>query len=129
MSIAYWCVLAAALLPSFTVAIAKGKGRGAYDNRDPRAVGTYKGLAYRAYAAHQNGLETFPFFAIAVLVASGGAVHAVIPVLDALALAWIGLRLAYIAAYLLDRPNLRSIVWVIALFLTVAIFTLPAWHA
>lgn len=126
MSIAYWCVLAAAVLPSFTVAIAKGLGP--YDNRDPRAPGTYKGVAYRAYGAHQNGLEAFPFFAIAVLVASGGSAHTTITVLDGLALAWLGLRLAYIAAYLLDRPSLRSVTWVVALFTTVGIFTLPAWH-
>jgi uncharacterized MAPEG superfamily protein len=126
MSIAYWCVLAAAVLPFFTVGIAKGLSP--YDNRDPRASGTYKGLAYRAYGAHQNGLETFPFFAIAVLVASGGSAHATIAVLDGLALAWVGLRLAYIAAYLFDRPSLRSVTWVIALFITVGIFTLPAWH-
>ena len=126
MSIAYWCVLAAALLPSFTVGIAKGLSP--YDNRDPRAPGTYTGLAYRAYGAHQNGLETFPFFAIAVLVASGGSAHATLAILDGLALAWIALRLAYIAAYLLDRPSLRSVLWVGALLTTVGIFTLPAWH-
>ena len=126
MSAAYWCVLAAALLPSFTVAIAKGVGT--YDNRDPRAPGAYKGLAYRAYGAHQNGLETFPFFAIAVLVASGAAAHETVAVLDTLTLTWLGLRLVYIAAYLADQPSLRSVAWIAGLLITMAIFTLPAWH-
>ena len=126
MSIAYWCMLAAAALPYLTVAVAKG--RSTYNNRDPRAPGTYQGLAYRAHSAHQNGLEAFPFFAVAVLVASGGAAHAVVQPLNALALAWIALRLIYIAAYLLDRPSLRSLAWIAGWVLTITIFTMPAWH-
>jgi uncharacterized MAPEG superfamily protein len=126
MSVAYWCVLAAAILPYLTVGIAKG--RSAYNNRDPRLPGTYQGLAYRANSAHQNGLETFPFFAVAVVVASGGSAHVMIGVLDMLALIWVALRLVYVAAYLLDRPSLRSLVWIAGLFMTVGIFTLPVWH-
>lgn len=126
MSIAYWCVLAAAVMPYLTVAVAKA--RSSYDNRDPRAAGTYEGLAYRAHSAHQNGFEAFPFFAVAVLVASAGSAHAVIGPLNALALVWLALRLVYIAAYLLDRPSLRSLAWIAGLIVMVAIFTLPAWH-
>ena len=46
----------------------------------------------------------------------------------ALALIWLGLRLVYVAMYLLDRPGLRSAAWILALFITVGIFTLPVWH-
>ncbi|WP_158807092.1 MAPEG family protein [Beijerinckia sp. L45] len=126
MSVAYWCVLVAAILPYLTVGIAKA--RSSYDNRDPRSPGLYQGLAYRANSAHQNGLETFPFFAVAVVVASGGSAHTAIGVLNTLALTWLALRLVYIAAYLLDWPSLRSLAWIAGLFMTVGIFTLPAWH-
>ena len=122
---AYWSVLVAAVLPYVTVGFAKAQGR--YDNRDPRAPGTYRGLAYRAHSAHQNGLEAFPFFAVAVLVASAGSPHAPIRPLDTLAVVWIVLRLLYVVAYLSDRPSLRSAVWIIGFFVSVAIFTMPAW--
>jgi uncharacterized MAPEG superfamily protein len=128
MSIAYWCVLVAALLPYFTVGVAKGKDRGAYDNADPRKAGTYSGLAHRAHGAHQNGFEAFPFFAAAVFVASAGSPHLESALLDGLALGWIALRLLYTWAYLGNRPSARSLIWVAGLLLTVAIFTMPAWH-
>ena len=126
MSLAYWCILVAAILPYGTVGVAKALG--AYDNRDPRKAGMYDGVAYRAHGAHLNGLETFAFFAVAVLVASGSAPHAEIPLLNGLAAVWIVLRLVYIATYLFDLPTARSVVWIGSYVLTVAIFTMPAWH-
>ncbi len=126
MSVAYWCVLIAAMLPYFTVAIAKWHG--SYDNRRPRAAGAYKGFALRAFNAHMNGFEAFPFFAVAVLVASGASAHVTIGALNILAVLWLVSRLAYIAAYLSDGPNLRSLLWMASLALTVTIFTLPTWH-
>lgn len=80
MSVAYWCVLFAAVLPYLTVGIAKARGR--YDNANPRAPDTYEGVALRAHSAHQNGIEALPFFAVAVLVASGASAKAAIPLLD-----------------------------------------------
>lgn len=126
MSIAYWCVVAAALLPYVTVAVAKRLGR--YDNANPRAADTYTGLALRADSAHKNGFEAFPVFAVAVLVASGGKPHAVAPLLDILALIWVGLRLAYTMVYLGDAATPRSIIWIAGWLLSIVIFTMPAWH-
>ena len=126
MSIAYWCVLAAALLPYLTVALAKAFGT--YDNANPRAPDAYKGFAGRADGAHKNGFEVFAFFAVAVLVASAGAPRLVIPLLDDLALVWLALRFVYLAAYLGGFASCRSVVWVAGWGLTIAIFTMPAWH-
>lgn len=123
MSIALWSVLFAALLPYLTVGIAKFSG-GGYDNSHPRDWATrLAGRRARAHAAHQNHFEFFPFFAIAVLIAewkagSGSA--------DRLALAIIACRLAYTAAYLGDRPNLRSLMWFLALAGTAALFVIGA---
>jgi uncharacterized MAPEG superfamily protein len=50
------------------------------------------------------------------------------PLLDSLALAWIVSRLAYTAAYVLDRPTARSLIWFAGMALSLAIFTMPAWH-
>ncbi|MGD0634047.1 MAG: MAPEG family protein [Beijerinckiaceae bacterium] len=126
MSTAYWCLLVGALLPYVNAGIAKASSP--YDNRFPRALEKYQGMALRAHGAHQNSFEVFPFFAVAVLVASGGSAHVADPLLDSLALAWIVSRLAYTAAYVLDRPTARSLIWFAGMALSLAIFTMPAWH-
>lgn len=126
MSIAYWCVLAAALLPYMTVGVAKALGN--YDNANPRAPDTYSGVALRADGAHKNGFEAFPFFAIAVIVASGADPRHAPPLLDELALAWIALRIAYVAAYVANRATIRSLVWGAGWLVALAIFTIPAWR-
>jgi uncharacterized MAPEG superfamily protein len=124
MTLAYWCVLSAALLPYLFTGIAKSAG--GYDNRDPRAwLAAREGRHARAHAAQLNGFETFPAFAAAVIIAhlAGGAAQAT---LDGLAIAYLLLRIAYGVAYLFDRDLLRSLLWtaaqgcVIALFVTAA---------
>lgn len=125
MTIAIWCVLALGVLPVLTVAVAKWGT--ALDNRHPRDwAGTLDGYRRRAYAAHQNGYEAFPFFAAAVLAAE--LQQAPRGTLDLLALLVVAARLAYVAAYLIDRSTLRSIVWSIGWFGTIAIFLAPLWR-
>ena len=125
MSIALWCVLFMGLLPIVVGGVSKKLG-GRYDNNDPRgqALG-YKGMAKRAYAAHQNSFEAFSLFAVAILVAEmKGAPRGTV---DFLALAVVGLRLGYVAAYMADKSVVRSVVWVLALLATIAIFISPLW--
>ncbi len=126
MTTALWCVLFAALLPLATTGIAKALG-GSYNNHDPRTrAQSYEGMAKRAHAAHLNSFEAFPLFAAAVLVAElkGGQNGMV----DMLAVAHVGFRIAYTAAYLYDRPTVRSVLWVLALVATITIFTSPLWR-
>jgi uncharacterized MAPEG superfamily protein len=47
--------------------------------------------------------------------------------IDALAVAFVVLRVLYVAAYATDRANARSLLWTGALVCTIAIFTSPAW--
>ena len=126
MSVACWCMLVAGILPYVTVGIAKANSP--YDNADPRRADLYKGLAARAHGAHHNGFEAFPFFAIAILVASHGSPTSGTALLDGLAMAWIALRLAYIGLYLQNMASPRSAIWSIGLVVNVVIFTMPAWH-
>lgn len=122
MPIAYWCVLVAGILPVLTVGLAKYGGP--IDNNHPRdQAETYQGYRRRAYAAHQNGYEAFPLFAVAVLVAEsqGGAGE----LLDGLAIAFVLARLAYIACYVLDAAVLRSIAWSVGFLASIVIFCLP----
>ncbi|MGX1306742.1 putative MAPEG superfamily protein [Amorphus suaedae] len=124
MSIAFWCVLVASILPILAAYPAKADPE--LDNRDPRARhATQTGLRRRAYAAHQNSWEALIVFAIAVIAAemNGAPQDAV----NALAIVFIVVRIAYIAAYLKGVGFIRSGLWTAGWILSMAIFTSPVW--
>jgi uncharacterized MAPEG superfamily protein len=124
LTLAYWILLAAFFLPFVCAGIAKA-GRRDYDNADPRAwEASLGGHRRRAVAAMNNTFEALPFFAVAVVVAH--QLGAPQDRLDALAVAWLVLRVAYVALYVGDRANARSLAWVAALAVTVWIFLLGA---
>lgn len=116
---AHWCVLIAGLLPYAATITAKAGAR--FDNRHPRDwLARQTGWRARAHAAQLNGFEAFPLFAAAVLVAQQvGAPQARV---DALAIAFVAARLAYLGAYLADVAWLRSVVWLVGIGCAVAIF-------
>lgn len=125
MPIAYWCLLIAALMPFPLVRMARNAA-GTFNNAAPRDfAANATGLARRAYGAHLNSMESFPFFAAAVLVAMQSGMGG--DILDRLAMAWVALRLVYVWAYLADRPELRTPVWACGILLAAAIMTMPAW--
>ncbi|MEW5316432.1 MAG: hypothetical protein WDW38_007806 [Sanguina aurantia] len=64
--------------------------------------------------------EAFPAFAAAVLVAQFA--HANQHSIDALAIAWVVLRLLYGVVYIADLARLRSVVWFAALACVVGLF-------
>jgi len=125
-TLAYWCVLIMAVLPFFCGLFAKrggvGKKRseGGYDNHNPRAwLAKQEGAAARANAAQANSFEALPFFIGAVIIAHQlGAPQGR---LDMLAIAFVLLRIVYIALYVGDKATLRSTVWGVALMVNVAI--------
>jgi uncharacterized MAPEG superfamily protein len=109
LDIALWMLPAAALLPYVTVGIAKA-GRSGYDNALPRQwTEGLRGWRQRAEWAHRNHMEAFPPFAAAVLAAQlRGAGDGWTGLL---ACGFVALRIGYTAAYIADRPGLRSILW------------------
>ena len=123
MTFAYWCVLAAALLPYLTVALAKYDRT--YNNRAPRDwEARLEGRSRRAVFAHQNHFEAFAPFAAAVVIAHlAGAPQ--LPV-DILAGAFIAARLAYTGAYLADRHYLRSLLWTAGFACVIGLFAAAA---
>lgn len=124
MTIAYWCVLAAALMPYLFTGVAKF-GSKPYDNRAPREfLATVEGHQKRANWAQMNSFEAFPPFAAAVIIAQ--LAHAPQVGINGLALAFVVLRLAYGWAYITDRPTLRSLLWIAAVFCVVGLFVLAA---
>jgi len=124
MSLAYWCILVAGVLPVLTVAAAKWGVRD-YDNAEPRAwMEQLSGYRRRADYAHRNHFEAFPFFAAAVLVAE--QLHAAQGAVNALALAFIVIRIVYTILYLRNLPTLRSTAWMLGYLCVLALFGVAA---
>lgn len=123
MPIAYWCILVAVLMPLVLAGYAKSGSR---DNNTPRDdAEKLSGAKRRAYAAHQNAIENFPFFAIAVVAAlSFGATPLT---LNLLALLYLAFRIAHALLYIADKASLRSMAYAGGLFTNIAIFALPAF--
>jgi uncharacterized MAPEG superfamily protein len=126
MTIAYWCVLAAIFLPYACFGIARNRGRGSdgrrlRDNHRPRDFpNQLEGLAKRAWDAQLNSFESLPGFVAAVIIAH--FVHAPQNQIDALAVAWVLARIAYVAFYLTDKALLRSTAQFISLACVLGFF-------
>jgi len=82
-----------------------------------------KPLAGRINRNFRNYMETFPFFAAAVLIAEAAGVH------DALtrwgSVAYIAGRVVYTALYISGVPLIRSLFWNVAAFGMLAVFAAP----
>jgi uncharacterized MAPEG superfamily protein len=127
MTIAYWCILIAGLMPAMTVAIAKG-GRKDFDNAEPRRwLEKQEGFRGRADAAHRNHFEAFPFFAAGVLVAQ--MCDAPQHLIDTLAIVFIALRVIYTILYLTNRASLRTVSWALSIFAVVGQFVVSAMYS
>jgi uncharacterized MAPEG superfamily protein len=125
-TLAYWCVLIASLLPIVCTGIAKGgmftksPRQGGFDNNNPRAwLAAQTSWRARANAAQANSFEGLPFFIGAVLIAHQlGAEQAR---LDMLAFAYVLLRVVYIGLYVMDKASLRTLVFMAAFAVNIAI--------
>jgi uncharacterized MAPEG superfamily protein len=123
-TIAYWCVLVAAILPVVCAGIAKSgmfrisPQKGGYDNNDPRAwLARQTDWRARANAAQANTFEALPFFFAAVIIAH--QLQARQAVVDILAFMFVVLRIAYIVMYVADMAKTRSAIWVTAFLVNI----------
>jgi uncharacterized MAPEG superfamily protein len=111
-----------ALLPklgSLRLSVRDGK----YDNNNPRQwEARLVGWQQRAIAAHANGYEALPLFIAAVIFAQMG--HGDASRIDALAMAFVGLRVVYVAMYVMNLGTLRTLVWTAAVASNVALLML-----
>jgi uncharacterized MAPEG superfamily protein len=127
MTIAEWMIFAAVVLYLLTVAPVKFFGYRTFNNSNPRDPAFYSsGIASRALGAHLNGIETFPFFAAAVLLAEFR--HTPQLWLDALAVVFVGIRLLFVLAYLGNWPTTRTLLWNLGFAVNCAIFFMPWWR-
>jgi len=126
MTLAEWMIFAAVILFLLTVAPVKALGYKTFDNSNPRDPTFYKpGVASRALGAHVNGIETFPFFAFAVLLAE----FRQLPQnwIDELAIAFVVVRVFFVFAYLGNRSTIRTLLWNLGFAVNAAIFFMPWW--
>jgi uncharacterized MAPEG superfamily protein len=131
-TVAYWCVLIAALLPYACAYLAKFRGlgrprsQGGFDNADPRGwLARQQGWQARANAAQANSFEALPFFIGAVIIAH--QLGAPQTRLDILAVLFVTLRMIYIAMYVAGLPTTRSAIWALAFLVNIGIFV-SGWH-
>lgn len=125
VSIAYWCVLVAALLPYVWTVLAKSRGE-RYDNREPRAwlARQTDPRVQRANAAQLNAFEAFPAFAAGVILADvAGVPDARISLL---ALLFVAARLLHGALYVAGQAAARSLVWMVGIACAVALLASAA---
>jgi uncharacterized MAPEG superfamily protein len=127
MTVAEWCVFGAVILYLLTIApfkAASAHSERIFDNSRPRDPTFYDDpIRSRALGAHLNGIETFPFFAAAVLLAEFRAAPQ--NLINELAVLFLVVRIAYVFTYIGNRPTLRSILWTVGFVINVAIFFLP----
>ena len=129
MTIAKWCVLIACLLPMLTALLPKITSLrlsfkdGKYDNNNPREwESKLVGWQQRAIAAHSNGFEALPLFIASVIFAHMG--NGDPSRIDALAMTFVGLRVVYVAMYVMNWGTMRTLVWTAAVATNVALLIL-----
>ncbi len=121
MTIAYWCVFVAAMMPFVFTGIAKlGTGK-PYDNEQPRAfLENVSGYHRRAHWAQLNSFEAFPAFAAAVIIAQQLAIAQ--STIDIYAISFIAARVLYGICYLKNWASLRSLFWMLAIACVIGLF-------
>ena len=128
MTIAFWCVLVAGIMPIVWAAFAKmgpGSDFKHYTNNQPRAyLSQVTGMAQRANWAQQNAWEAFAPFAAAIIIAS--FVGLTQGWIDRLALIFIVARTIYGVAYILDQAYLRSLMWFVGFVCIVSLYIMAA---
>ncbi|HTM69781.1 MAG TPA: MAPEG family protein [Luteimonas sp.] len=125
MSIAYWCILAAAVLPYLWYGAARAFA-GRVDNHDPRlAMGQLaEGRARRANNAQYNAFEAFGAFAAAVLMAQFAGVDAAR--ISQLAIVFVVMRVLHGVFYVANVHALRSLAWALGYACVIWLMVLAA---
>lgn len=127
MNISFLCVLIAAFLPIFFTGVAKFGNIRRYNNNKVREFqDKLEGWPRRAYYAHLNTFEAFPFFAAAVIIANMAentpqSVHYA-------AIVFVVARLIYGLCYIKDWATARSGFWTVGFFACIYILFQGLWN-
>ncbi len=121
MTIAYWCVLVALLLPYIFSVLARIGARASDYLQDPRAFNErLSGWHRRSHLAQQNAFEAFPAFAVAVIIAHLAGVPQAR--LDLTSVIFIGFRVFHGVFYISDKASLRSASWQAGMICIIVLF-------
>ncbi len=126
MTVAYWCVLIAIVMPYVLFGIFNaniGKGR---DNNNPRdwKAELLNPVAKYAHSAHLNTFESNTGFIAAVIISH--LAHASQNNINMLAVAYIVARVLYAYFYLTGKGGLRSAFWGLGFVCTLGLFAISA---
>ncbi|MCA9404685.1 MAG: MAPEG family protein [Candidatus Omnitrophica bacterium] len=125
MTVAHVCIVVSLFIPLACSWYAKWSVKG-YDGHSPRLfLATLTGRQQRANFAQQNFYETFPAFAVGVLVAH--SLHATQGLIDGLAVFWVAVRIAYALVYIADNHPLRSTTWTLSFLTIIALYVIGAF--
>jgi uncharacterized MAPEG superfamily protein len=129
MTIPFWCLFAAVVLPyvwfSFAAPARASQFGKELDNHTPRSQDPrLLGRAARLQGLHLNSLEALTYFGPSVLVAH--LTHADASWAARLAIAFIAFRLIHAVMYISDRPPLRTAFFALALLSSFGLFVLAA---
>lgn len=126
MTLAYACVLFAALLPYVWTVIAKRTAGGRFDNRDPRQwlEKQENPRVRRANAAQKNAFEAFPAFAAGVVMAQLAGVDP--RMIGWIAVAFVISRVLHGVFYIGNQASMRSLVWFVGLICVVTLLAMAA---
>jgi len=123
MTIAFWCILIAIILPYIWFAIANIKSGKLRNNEEPRDFFLrIDGMAKRAIGAHLNSFESNIWFIAGVLVAS--LAHAPQNRIDIVAIIFVLARIFYGFFYIFGKGTLRSLMFLISFLATISFFFL-----
>ncbi|MCA9402458.1 MAG: MAPEG family protein [Candidatus Omnitrophica bacterium] len=124
MTIAYLCIVISTFIPICCAGYAKFSTKG-YNNRSPREfLASLEGAGKRANFAQQNFYETFPAFAVGVVVAH--LMEAAQWKIDFAAVIYVTGRVLYAVLYITDQHMLRSTAWAVAFGATIALYFIGA---
>jgi uncharacterized MAPEG superfamily protein len=125
MTIAYWCVLVALLMPYIFAVLSRTGASQADYIQDPRGFNDrLSGWHRRSHLAQLNAFETFPAFAVAVVIAHLAAVPQTR--LDLTAVIFIGFRVLHGVFYIGDKAPLRSASWQAGMICIIVLFVFSA---
>lgn len=122
MTLAYWCVFIAILLPVGFTGLAKftSNFRPKHNHAPRKFLDGLTGWQQRSNWAQQNTFESIPGFMAAVIIAHqlGGNQENI----DMLAVSYIIIRIVYGVLYIADKALLRSAAWALGVACILGMF-------
>ena len=123
LTIAYWCVLVAIILPIVWIGFAKAGTKNyiqTHNSAPRKLLASLEGYRQRAVWAQKNAFEALPGFAAGTIIAH--LMQAPQFDINLTAIVFIIARLTHGIFYLIDWPSWRSMSWIVGFGATLNMF-------